>query len=339
MTGSGAYTDEMGRFLRLSDEELARLLAGEAGAADEAFDEVTTFLADVRRTYATTPPNDQTRARHVAALGATARLAAENGNPVAGPARNDLGSVGQIPGRPMGRTIMENARSVLLKGAVGVLAVSLSTVGMAYAGVDLPGTAAERAIEAVTGVDLPNQAEGQSQEPDKSVNDEVRAVHDRNLEGCEHGQAVAAAASANREGDGGSDNDPCDKNNNGSSTATSNGKDKSAKGRARAAEASEGRSADPGSAADHAKSNGGGNADAPSGGGGHAKGHANKPADPGNAGGSSASQGGNGKSATDHGQGNNDDTTDDGLTTRPTDPGKGIGGAVSGAAHGNNPNK
>lgn len=42
--------------------------------------------------------------------------------------------------------------------AAGGVAGFMSLAGLAYAGVDLPGTAAERAIESVLGVELPNQA-------------------------------------------------------------------------------------------------------------------------------------------------------------------------------------
>lgn len=42
--------------------------------------------------------------------------------------------------------------------AAGGAAGFMSLAGLAYAGVDLPGTAAERAIERVLGVELPNQA-------------------------------------------------------------------------------------------------------------------------------------------------------------------------------------
>lgn len=49
--------------------------------------------------------------------------------------------------------------------AAGGAAGFMSLAGLAYAGVDLPGTAAERAIESVLGVELPNQAEAHQNPP------------------------------------------------------------------------------------------------------------------------------------------------------------------------------
>ncbi len=49
--------------------------------------------------------------------------------------------------------------------AAGGAAGFMSLAGLAYAGVDLPGTAAERAIERVLGVELPNQAEEHQSPP------------------------------------------------------------------------------------------------------------------------------------------------------------------------------
>ncbi len=78
-------------------------------------------------------------------------------------------------------------------------------VGLAYAGVDLPGQAAEQAFEAVTNLELPNQGP----EVDSSVSDDVRTVIDGDLEGCELDQAVADAADANSEDEAASETDPC----------------------------------------------------------------------------------------------------------------------------------
>lgn len=88
---------------------------------------------------------------------------------------------------------MEVTRSAFLKVAAGAVAASLSTFGLAYAGVDLPGTAAEEAFEAVLGVELPNQdgAEGADESTTDTLLDEsdLDAAKD-----CEFGQAVADKA-------------------------------------------------------------------------------------------------------------------------------------------------
>jgi hypothetical protein len=240
MTTSGAYENEMGRFLRLSDEELSRLLAGEAGVRDEAFDEVASILEAVRETYAAASPSDETRALHLAAISDAAQLAADEGNPVARPASSGYRPVElQASELPKWRRVMQKSIGFAVKVVAATVAASMSMVGLAYAGVDLPGQAAERAFEAVTGLELPNQGSDE----EKSVADEVRSVVDSDLEGCERGQAVADAADANRQDDATTETDPCDKAGDG----RAKGEEKSAAGRAKAAEKSGGRSESRGS--------------------------------------------------------------------------------------------
>jgi hypothetical protein len=113
--------------------------------------------------------------------------------------------------------------------------------GLAYAGVDLPGTAAEKAVENVLRVELPNQARPEN--PGKSVADEVHAVIEGTEDrGCEFGQAVAAAASANRRGEAPAKDDPCARDGSEPNGSRATGEERSAEGRARASEASGGAS-------------------------------------------------------------------------------------------------
>jgi hypothetical protein len=93
-----------------------------------------------------------------------------------------------------------------VKVAVATASIVLMTAGLAFAGVDLPGTAAEIAFQKVLGVDLPNQADDHAgavpDELPESADDTARAVLDVIREwrsgaewsGCEFGAHVSAAA-------------------------------------------------------------------------------------------------------------------------------------------------
>ena len=239
MSVSSGYEDEMGRFLRLSDEELSRLLAGEAGVRDEALEQVGALLAEVRETFAASAPDGTTREIHLAAISEAAQLAAEKGNPVVRPVSKVHGPVGaQVSGLPKWRRVMSMTKTLILRAAAGSVAASLSMFGLAYAGVDLPGQAAEQALEAVTGVELPNQG------PEESVAGDVKSVVESDLEGCERGQAVAGAADANRDDEATTETDPCAKADEAGEARGSKatGAEKSAEGRAKASDASAGAS-------------------------------------------------------------------------------------------------
>ena len=212
MSFPGAYADEMGRFLRLSDEELARLLAGEAAVCNEAFEEVASVVTEARRSFSA-PPDAATRAFHMAAISETSQLGAEDGHPVTEPV--DVG-LEQASSRPATwRRVISLSKSVLLKGSAAALAASMSMVGLAYAGVDLPGSAAEQALEAVLDVELPNQAGSggdpedvgsqgevsdlEAQGPSDAAAEVAREIWDyistTEDTGCVFGQNVAAIAS------------------------------------------------------------------------------------------------------------------------------------------------
>lgn len=231
MTSSGAYSDEMARFLKLSDEELARILAGEAGASDPLLDDAAAALDEVRRSVAAARPAAEVRARHLAALMEAARTS--------------VGEATPLEGRTTWRRVMEvtdKMKSFALRTAAGAVAASMSMMGLAYAGVDLPGQAAERAIEAVTGVELPNQGSSGN-----SVAEDVKAVVESDLTGCARGRAIADAADANRKDDQGR-GPKCE----GAKGSKATGEEKSAEGRARAAEKSGGRSESSGDGASDA---------------------------------------------------------------------------------------
>ena len=231
MTDLGAYPGEMRRPLG-SDDELDRLFDGNA-AADRTRD-LALFLADVKAAALVSMPGSKA-AEQVAAISAeAARLAP------------DLVGAGAAVAveLPLWRRIVDKNAPRVAKAAAGVLAASMSMIGLAYAGVDLPGQAAARALEAVSGLELPNQDDGEPLTGDRSVADDVKAVVESDAEkGCSFGQAVAGAARANAKGGGGSDTDPCAASDSeGAQGSRATGEEKSAEGRATAAEKSEGAS-------------------------------------------------------------------------------------------------
>ena len=231
MSSFDDYEDEMARLSELSDRDLDRLFAG--GSTGSALSDRLEAVLGAARTALTHAPNEVARRRHLAVVLEAAR---------------DLASVEQTrapapvptPESPW-RKVMRRSLSVGLRLSAALSAALLSMAGLAYAGVDLPGNAAEKAVENVLRVELPNQ-EG----PDnagKSVADEVHAVIESSEDrGCEFGQAVAAAASANRQDDSPDKDDPCTRDDPEPNGSRATGEERSAEGRARASEASGGRS-------------------------------------------------------------------------------------------------
>jgi hypothetical protein len=187
-------------------------------------DELAAFLATARKSL-TRNPDEATTAAHMSAI---VRAAAEA----------DQHQKAFRPSETW-RKVVKTTTAFAIKAAAGATALVLGTVGLAYAGVDLPGTASEKAFESVLGVELPNQAtedHGKSadakddkeakadkdkaakDEKDaednggKSVSDDVHAVIDGTDErGCEFGQAVADAARANSQNEDAGSDDPCDR--------------------------------------------------------------------------------------------------------------------------------
>jgi len=217
-----------------SDDDLEALFDGTA--AVERFEDLALFLADVKAAATTSLPGSKAEA-HVAAISAEAARLAE----VAGP-KVALQPVPVVE-LPLWRRFMDKNLPRLAKTAAAVVASSMSLMGLAYAGVDLPGQAAANAIEAVSGVELPNQ-DGEDNSA-SAVADAVRAIIESDVErGCEFGQAVAAAASQNSQGEGGSETDPCAASDpeGEAKGSRATGEEKSAEGRAKASEASGGAS-------------------------------------------------------------------------------------------------
>lgn len=139
---------------------------------------------------------------------------------------------------------MHRTRVALARLAAGAVAVTGATAGLAYAGVDLPGQAAEQAFEAVLNVELPNQGAPEEAASTDARSAEAGAVAERvravieawtGERGCEFGQAVAAAARGDAEG--GPAEDPCTKSDAAAEGSKATGAEKSAAGKARAEDA------------------------------------------------------------------------------------------------------
>lgn len=142
--------------------------------------DVATFLNDVRATY-TSEPDEAVASAHLAAMTREAELV--------------LPRQRHTPEPNASRRIMSRnrfLRPIATLGAVTIAAL-LGTAGLAAAGVDLPD-GATNAFERA-GINLPNQAGGQSGEHARS--DEVHSVIDAtppSERGCEFGHRVAEAA-------------------------------------------------------------------------------------------------------------------------------------------------
>ncbi|MBW3595341.1 MAG: hypothetical protein KY391_07155 [Actinobacteria bacterium] len=236
MSGADDYTDEMGFFDGLTDHDIEQLLAGTAPAGNEALEDVAVYLEWVR-SVSLAEPHDEVAARHVMAATEAARLLAENGDPVVRPVSNAHGPALQAAGLPKWRRAMNRATSWAIKATAGGVAAALSTMGLAYAGVDLPGSAAERAVEAVLGVELPNQS-GSEADDRSSVADDAS---DRDTEkNCEFGQSIAETAAAGSEESREDETeraDACHSDEKSARGSRATGDEKSAAGRARGEDA------------------------------------------------------------------------------------------------------
>lgn len=147
----------MARFLRYREEGLDRVFAGSAPDGDEALEDLASFLAETRAALARSP-EEAVEARHVAALAAAGGSLAGRGEATAETERSAWAPAGRAAGAPRRRAPMR-FRVVrwtvkVAPAAVGLVAL---TGGLARAGVDLPGTAAETAFQGVFGIELPSQ--------------------------------------------------------------------------------------------------------------------------------------------------------------------------------------
>jgi hypothetical protein len=196
----GAYPDDMARFLRLSDEDVERLFRGEPPEEDEDLRALAFFLTDAAESLST-PPSGRIQARHLALL-------TEAAGPGSHPDRRSTTPVRLA--HPAERMSPVVRRSVRWAATVVTAAASLVLLsgGLALAGVDLPGTAAETAFEKILGVNLPNQdrdAAADAADPSKlpaDASDTAVGVHTVIQEwfegapwsGCEFGARVSHAA-------------------------------------------------------------------------------------------------------------------------------------------------
>jgi hypothetical protein len=230
--------DEMRRLGKASEKGVNGSLSGDL-VDDAVVEDMASALQEARE-HLTQAPDASIRRSHLLAMAAAIDdVASEASQDAASPAHN----------RPtFGRRFMRRTWVIGTRAAVAVGALALSSLGLAYAGVDLPGTAAEQAWQAV-GVHLPNQVELPEQSKAGDVRDVIESSEEK---GCEFGQAVSEAASADSQKQGPSE-DPC--SNGGAPQAkgsSATGEENSADGRANAAEKSDGHS-DAG--ADNAGSN------------------------------------------------------------------------------------
>lgn len=227
MSDLDAYDDEMARIWRLSEEDVERVLAGK-NPRDESLDGVVGLVQDVRAHFSG-PVDPRTRAHDLAVL---AREASH--------LRDGSKEPSDVRPTSTWRQILDRTRWVAVRGAAATVAASLSMIGLAYAGVDLPGQAAEQALERVTGLELPNQGGEVPDQAASSVADDVRdVIENSTATGCEFGQEVAAAASQNAEGETGPAEDPCTKADAAEAQGSrATGVEKSAEGRATAEEKS-----------------------------------------------------------------------------------------------------
>jgi hypothetical protein len=229
MTDLDDIYDEMRLHGKTSERDLERVLSGDE-TDDVAMEELASAFLSARD-HLTGLPDEETRRSHLVAMAAAIEDVESEGFQNAESPAKSRPTFGR---RLMRRTLLIGTRAA---AAGGVLA--LSSFGLAYAGVDLPGTAAEQAWQMV-GVHLPNQADLPEQARAGDVHDVIESSEER---GCEFGQAVADAAS-----DGKSDQDPakdaCTAGDSDAETKGSRatGDENSVEGRAKAAEKSDGRS-------------------------------------------------------------------------------------------------
>lgn len=152
-----AHTDDMARFLRLSDADVERLFRGLAPETDEGLRDLAGFLVDAAEL--SRPPRSETEAGHLALLAEAVRARSEEGygsaRPVASTTEAPIARPAERRGPMRLRTVRWGAKVALATSSLVVV-----TAGLAFAGVDLPGTAAETAFQKVLGVELPNQAGG-----------------------------------------------------------------------------------------------------------------------------------------------------------------------------------
>jgi hypothetical protein len=196
-----AYPDDMARFLRLSEEDVERIFRGLPPEGDEDLRDLTDFLAEAAETLSR-PPRGEVQATHLSLLAGAIRtpsagLRGESSGPAAAAVPiAQLAEKRRLMRSPVGRWAA--------KVTVAAATLVAMTAALAFAGVDLPGTAAETAFQKVLGVELPNQGQDAvdpAQLPEgasETADSVLTVIHDRlsgaDWNGCEFGAAVSAAA-------------------------------------------------------------------------------------------------------------------------------------------------
>jgi hypothetical protein len=167
----------------VTERDIDRLLSGRT-PADGSEARLAAFVGSARRVLSV-PPDEATEAAHLKAILAAARP------------RPSATILPATKGRASGSSLGLRIRAAAAKVAIGALGLTTGTAGLAMAGVDLPGTLAEKAFDAV-GINLPNQGRGHEGSPNAS--ETSRRVHeahrrrDASMSGCEFGASVSRAA-------------------------------------------------------------------------------------------------------------------------------------------------
>jgi hypothetical protein len=199
-----AYKDEMGRFFRMSDRDLDRLMAGKAPEGDEELAELAAFLREVEAAHLKFPP-ESTEARQLAAILEAAQLLSDKGEPVARPASKapgpDVSGIPDLQASPLPswrRNLMPTGllSNVWSKAAVAAVAALLVCCGLAAAGAlpDSLQTAAANAAGQV-GVSLDNPG-------DTDEVGDVDGVDDNDAQGDDDGAKKDDDAQGNESDDG-----------------------------------------------------------------------------------------------------------------------------------------
>jgi hypothetical protein len=167
----------------LSERDIDRLLSGRTAAGGE--EQLAAFFHSAR-VVLSLPPDEKTERDHLRAMLAAARPR---------PATTILPTTTRGTSRTRGHLGLR-LRAAAAKVAIGALGLTTGTAGLAMAGVDLPGTVAEKAFGAV-GVALPNQGQGgaapNASETSRRVREAIQG-RDGSMSGCEFGASVSRAA-------------------------------------------------------------------------------------------------------------------------------------------------
>lgn len=175
MNDRGVLIYEMRKFWNISEQDIERIIGGQAPDGDEALEDIAMFFKDLDETYPEVSTESHESA-HIHAMIQTAQLLADNGKPVVRPASKAHGPESQVSGLPnLRRNIMVKVMlaSTRVKAAAAGVALVLVFGGTAFAGV-LPAPIQDAVADAVKpiGIDLPNPDDSQAAEV-KSLNNDI----------------------------------------------------------------------------------------------------------------------------------------------------------------------